>query len=73
MENVVQKVPMDKDKCSIYFALDDYTNMFRTVTNSQKCFTYIILNVTYFYTKHQELPIPVATRSKALVLRQLIC
>lgn len=45
----VQKVPLDKDKCLIYFGLHDYTNMFLTVTNSQKCFTYIILNVTFLY------------------------
>ena len=67
MENVLQMVPMDEDKCLIYFGLDDYTNMFLSVTDSQKCFTSLILKVTYFYIKHQELPIPVATWSKACV------
>jgi hypothetical protein len=44
--------------------LDDYTNMFLTVIDSQKFFIRILLKCRTFNIQHQELPTAVSTRSK---------
>jgi hypothetical protein len=63
----MQKDPMYKDECLIYISLDGYTKVFLTVTDFQKFVIQILLNATYFYIKHEELPIPVATHSKVWI------